>query len=52
MAERKDIEYSQYLPILEKYARHADSEIREWAQEAITEIEYRVAYASASQETR
>jgi hypothetical protein len=42
-------EQVRYLPILEEYARHADPEIREWAQEAITEIEYRVAHASASQ---
>jgi len=38
-----------YLPLLEEYAHHADPEIREWAQEAITEIEYRVAHASVSQ---
>jgi hypothetical protein len=38
----------RYLPILNEYARHADPEIREWAQEAIREIEYRVAHASPS----
>jgi hypothetical protein len=39
----------RYLPALKKYAHDADPEIREWAQEAITEIGYRVAHASASQ---
>jgi hypothetical protein len=40
---------ARYLPVLNEYAHHADPEIREWAQEAITEIEYRVAHASPSQ---
>lgn len=40
---------ARYLPILEEYVHHADPEIRGWGQEAITEIEYRVAHASASQ---
>jgi hypothetical protein len=39
----------RYLPVLNEYAHHADPEIREWAQEAITEIEYRIAHASPSQ---
>jgi hypothetical protein len=39
----------RYLPALEEYVHHADPEIREWAQEAITEIEYRVSHATASQ---
>ena len=39
---------ARYLPILDEYAHHADPEISEWAQEAIREIEYRVAHASPS----
>jgi hypothetical protein len=39
----------RYLPILNEYVHHADPEIREWAQEATCEIEYRVAHAPASQ---
>jgi hypothetical protein len=39
----------RYLPVLNAYAHHADPEIREWAQEAIREIEYRVAHASPTQ---
>jgi hypothetical protein len=39
----------RYLPILNEYVHHADPEVREWAQEAIREIEYRVAHASPSQ---
>jgi hypothetical protein len=37
----------RYLPALKEYAHDADSEIREWAQEAITEIEYRVVHAGS-----
>ena len=40
------------LPALEEYTHHADPEVREWAQEAITEIEYRVMHATASQQAR
>ncbi len=57
--EKWDLEYvlnvlglsgqARYLPVLNEYAHHADPEIRKWAQEAITEIEYRVAHASPSQ---
>jgi hypothetical protein len=43
---------ARYLPTLEEYTHHADPEIREWAQEAITEIEYQVARATASQRER
>jgi hypothetical protein len=39
----------RYLPVLEEYTHDTDPEIREWAQEAITEIGYRVAHASDSQ---
>ena len=39
----------RYLPILNEYAHHADPEISKWAQEAISEIEYRIAHASPSQ---
>ena len=38
-----------YQPILEEYTHHVDPEIREWAQEAITEREYRIAHTLASQ---
>jgi len=37
-----------YLPALEEYAHHTDPEIREWAQEAIDEIEYQIEHTSAS----
>jgi hypothetical protein len=57
--EKWDLEYvlnvlglsgqARYLPILNEYTHHPDPEIREWAQDAITEIEYRVAHASPSQ---
>ena len=40
---------ARYLPALEEYAHHADPEIREWAKEAITEIEYRDAHAPVTQ---
>lgn len=40
---------ARYLPILNKYAHHADPEISKWAQEAIREIEYQVAHASPTQ---
>ena len=40
---------ARHLPILKEYAHHTDPEIKEWAQEAITEIEYRVAHAPVSQ---
>ena len=40
---------ARYLPVLEAYTHHADPEIREWAKEAITEIEYRVAHVSVTQ---
>lgn len=39
---------ARYLPILNEYAHHADPEIRESAQDAIREIEYRVAHATPS----
>lgn len=39
---------ARYLPILNKYTYHDDPEIRGWAQEAIREIEYRVAHVSPS----
>jgi hypothetical protein len=39
----------RYLPILEKYAHHTDPEIREWADDAIENINSWVAHASASQ---
>ena len=57
--EKWDLEYvlnvlglsgqARYLPVLNEYAQHADPEIREWALEAIREIEYRVAHASPAQ---
>jgi len=37
---------ARYLPILNEYAHHADPEIREDAQDAIREIEYRLAHAA------
>ena len=40
---------ARYLPILNEYAHHSDPEIRESAQDAIREIEYRVAHASPAQ---
>ena len=50
--EKWDLEYvlnvlglsgqAKYLPTLDEYAHHIDPEIREWAQEAIREVEYRV----------
>jgi hypothetical protein len=40
---------AKYLPALEEYAHHADAEIKEWAQEAIDELKYRLARATASQ---
>ncbi len=43
---------ARYLATLEEYIHHADPEIREWAQEAITEIEHQVARATTSQRER
>jgi len=43
---------ARYLPALEEYTHHADPEIREWAQEAITEIEYQVTRATDLQKER
>jgi hypothetical protein len=43
---------ARYLSALEEYTHHTDPEIREWAQEAITEIEYQIERASASQKDR
>jgi len=40
---------ARYLPILNEYAHSADPEIRECAQDAIREIEYRVAHAAPAQ---
>jgi len=40
---------TKYLPFLEAYTHHADPEINEWAQEAIAEIEYRIAHTSIAQ---
>jgi hypothetical protein len=39
----------RYLPVLKKYARNPDPEIREWAEDAIENINSWVAHASASQ---
>jgi len=57
--EKWDLEYAlnvlglsgqaRYLPVINEYAQHADPEISEWAQEAIREIEYRVAHAAPAQ---
>jgi len=38
----------RYLPILNEYTHDADPEIREWAEDAIKEVEYRVAHASSA----
>lgn len=35
---------ARYLPFLKEYTHHTDPDIKGWAQEAITEIEYRVAH--------
>jgi len=40
---------ARYLPILNKYAHHADPEISKRALEAIREIEYQVAHAAPAQ---
>jgi len=40
---------AKYLPILKEYTHHIDPEVREWAQEAITEREYWIAHALGSQ---
>jgi hypothetical protein len=34
----------KYLPVVEPYTHHADPEVREWAEDAINEITYRVAH--------
>jgi len=39
----------RYLPVLNEYAYHADPDIQKWAQEAISEIKYRVAHAAPAQ---
>lgn len=54
--EKWDLEYAlnvlglsgqdRYLPVVNEYARSTDPEIREWAREAIREIEYRVAHVT------
>lgn len=36
----------RYLPVLEEYAHHADPEIREWADDAIENINSRVMHAT------
>jgi hypothetical protein len=40
---------ARYLHALEEYIHHPDPEIKEWAQEAINELKYRLAHATASQ---
>jgi hypothetical protein len=57
--EKWDLEYvlnvlglsgqARYLPILNEYTHHPDPEIREWAQDAITEIQYRIAPVRAKE---
>jgi hypothetical protein len=38
----------RYLPVLKEYTQHTDPEIREWAQEAIDELKYRLARVTDS----
>ena len=39
----------KYLSLLEEYAHHADPEIRQWASEALEDLEDSMAHASDSQ---
>src|SRR5262249_44318924 len=39
----------KYLPLLDKYAHHSDPEIRKWAQQALEDLQDRIAHASNSQ---
>ena len=43
---------ARYLPALEEYTHHADPEIRESAQEALSELKYQLARAAGSQRER
>jgi hypothetical protein len=40
---------ARYLPALEEYTHHADPEVRESAQEAISELKHQLALAAGSQ---
>ncbi len=42
-------EQRKYRSLLDKYARHSDSEIRQWAHEAIEDLEDSIAHATDSQ---